>query len=344
MYANIFIGKQSFQFDEKQIATPIGNQVLIRVEACGVCGTDVHIYHGEEGSAEVVQPVVLGHEFAGTVCGVGDMVCTLRNGDHVAVDPNLFCGKCTACRMGRKQLCQNLKATGVTSDGGFAQYCLLSEEQCYRLDNNISFTLGAMAEPIACCLHGIDRAKIKQGESVLVIGGGAIGLIMVQLARLSGASKVVLSEPVEMRRKIGLAVGADAAIDPVSENLNDKLLEILETEGANVVIECAGNVAAASQAVAAAGYGAKILFFSVPSVNAIYELNLFDVYKKELTILGSFINPDTFQRAINLINTGRIDLAPLITHTYPLKQLEEAILMQKSEESIKVCVLPQIID
>lgn len=338
-----FLGAQSqlrFEVRKMQFAPLALNQVLIQNKACGICGTDVHIYEGGKGSADVVPPVVLGHEYSGVVVEIGSAVENVRVGDHVTIDPNMYCGKCTPCRMGRKQNCRNLFALGVNVDGGMAQYSLCPDTQCYRVDERISFDAAAMAEPLACAIHGIDQARIQSGQKVLVIGGGTIGLIMVQLAKLAGACTVVLSEPIAMRREIGLSVGADIAIDPLTENLPQRFLEVAGQEGADVVIECVGKPFAAEQAVTMAGYGATVLLFSVPPVDATIPLPLFEVFQKELRIVGSMINPDTHQRAVNLINAGQIELERLITHRYDLEHVECAIQMQMSSESVKVVVNP----
>ena len=338
MKGTYFLGNGEFETREMPEHALSGKEVLIKVAACGVCGTDVHIFHGDKGSAEVTPPVVLGHELSGTVVSVGKNVTSLTVGDHVTVDPNSYCGQCHYCRIGKKQLCTSLYAVGVNRDGGFAEYCYVPEAQCYRLNEDIPLEFGAMAEPLACCIHGIDNAEIRTGDTVLVVGGGAIGLMMVQLAKLSGASKVILSEPVEMRRRIGLQVGADAVLDPMHENLKERLRELTGESGTDVVIECVGNTAATAQAFEAAKRGTTILLFSVPKAGAIHPLSLEDVYQKELRIVGSMINPDTHQRAVNLINSGRIQLAPIITHRFPIGKLKEAILMQMSNESLKVLV------
>ena len=237
-------------------------------------------------------------------------------------------------------MCQNLYAIGVNRDGGFAQYCVAPETQCYQLDKEVPLKYGAMTEPLACCVHGIDRAGIRQGDTVCVIGGGAIGLLMIQLAKLSGASKVILSEPVAMRREIGKKVGAWACVDPIHEDIKERLKELLGTEGVDVVIECVGTSVAAEQAFLAADRGATILLFSVPKPESIYSLHLEEVFQKELTILGSMINPDTHGRAAALINSGVLKLEPIITHSFSVEQVEEAILMQQSADSIKVIVEP----
>lgn len=338
MKGTYFLGGGQFEtrtMPEHELAE---REVLIKVGACGVCGTDVHIFHGDKGSAEVTPPVVLGHEFSGTVAAVGSGVKRLKAGDRVTVDPNSYCGECHYCRIGKKQLCTNLYAIGVNRDGGFAEYCYAPEAQCYQLDPGVPLKYGAMAEPLACCIHGIDQAQIRAGDTVLVVGGGAIGLMMVQLARLSGASKIILSEPMEMRRKAGLEVGADAVVDPVHEDLKSCILEITGVDGVDVVIECVGSPAATAQAFESAKRGTTLLLFSVPKAGATHPLSLEDVYQKELRIVGSMINPDTHQRAVDMINNGRINFAPIITHCFPVEQVKEAILMQMFSESLKVLV------
>lgn len=340
MKASYFLGDKKFEVRDLPLPE-IGEQdVLVRVAACGVCGTDVHIYHGSKGSTDVKLPVVLGHELAGEVEKIGSQVTTVKPGDHVTIDPNIYCGKCHFCQIGKKQMCQNLYAIGVNRDGGFAQYCVAPETQCYQLDKEVPLKYGAMTEPLACCVHGIDRAGIRQGDTVCVIGGGAIGLLMIQLAKLSGASKVILSEPVAMRREIGKKVGAWACVDPIHEDIKERLKELLGTEGVDVVIECVGTSVAAEQAFLAADRGATILLFSVPKPESIYSLHLEEVFQKELTILGSMINPDTHGRAAALINSGVLKLEPIITHSFSVEQVEEAILMQQSADSIKVIVEP----
>ena len=341
---NFFLGSTNtpkFEVREMDFGDLAPDQVLVRNMSAGICGTDVHIYHGEKGSAAVTPPVVLGHEYSGIVEAVGSGVTTVRAGDHVTVDPNIYCGKCMPCKMGKKQNCEHLFALGVNVNGGFAQYSLVPESQCFLLDPDLDFDVGAMTEPLACALHGIDRAAIRPGQTVLVIGGGPIGLLMVQLARLAGASTVLLSEPVEIRRQIGTQVGADGTIDPIHEDVPRRIEEITGRKGVDVVIECVGRTFAVEQAFAAAGFGATVVLFSVPQVDATSPLPLFDVYSKELTVMGFFINPDTHQRAVNLLNSGRIEIKKLITHTYPLTGVEDAVLMQMSNESIKVVVHPQ---
>ena len=340
MKASRFLGNKTFAVTD--LPTPYAGpgELVLRNQVCGVCGTDVHIYHGEPGSADVNPPVVLGHEYSGEVVEVGKGVTGFAVGDHVTVDPNIYCGHCAYCQNGKKQLCPSMEAIGVTRDGGFAQYSRIPASQAFKLEPTVPWEAAAMAEPLACCLHGIDLAGIQVGDKVCVVGGGAIGLLMVQLAKLSGASQIVLSEPNEKRRQVGLQLGANAALDPTRPDAQEAFAQVLGG-GANVVIECVGNVPAVKSAFQFAGKGATVLLFSVPKVDATFDLPLFDVYKKELTIKGSFVNPDTHARAVALINSGKVDFGPIITHRFPLDQLPEAIAMQMSDASIKVVVEAQ---
>lgn len=337
MKASRFLGNKTFAVADLPTPHAGPGELVLRNQVCGVCGTDVHIYHGEPGSADVNPPVVLGHEYSGEVVEVGEGVTAFAVGDHVTVDPNIYCGHCAYCQNGKKQLCPSMEAIGVTRDGGFAQYSLIPAAQAFKLEPTVPWEAAAMAEPLACCLHGIGLAGIQVGDKVCVVGGGAIGLLMVQLAKLSGASQIVLSEPNEKRRQVGLQLGANTALDPTRPDAQEAFAQVLGG-GANVVIECVGNVPAVKSAFQFAGKGATVLLFSVPKVDATFDLPLFDVYKKELTIKGSFVNPDTHARAVALINSGKVDFGPIITHRFPLDQLPEAIAMQMSDASIKVVV------
>ena len=340
MKASRFLGNKTFAVADLPTPHAGPGELVLRNQVCGVCGTDVHIYHGEPGSADVNPPVVLGHEYSGEVVEVGEGVTGFAVGDHVTVDPNIYCGHCAYCQNGKKQLCPSMEAIGVTRDGGFAQYSRIPASQAFKLEPTVPWEAAAMAEPLACCLHGIDLAGIQVGDKVCVVGGGAIGLLMVQLAKLSGASQIVLSEPNEKRRQVGLQLGANTALDPTRPDAQEAFAQVLGG-GANVVIECVGNVPAVKSAFQFAGKGATVLLFSVPKVDATFDLPLFDVYKKELTIKGSFVNPDTHARAVALINSGKVDFGPIITHRFPLDQLPEAIAMQMSDASIKVVVEAQ---
>lgn len=193
------------------------DDVLLKIHACGVCGTDMHIFDGEEGAAPTPSGTVLGHEFSGEVVAVGTNVKSVLPGDRVCVDPNLLCNSCDWCREGIGHFCENMTGIGTTVNGGFAEYCVVPESQMYRFDSSVPYTAAAMTEPLACCLHGADMCGISQGDCVAVIGGGMIGLLMLQLAKLKGVSKLILAEPVEEKRRLAKSLGADIVFDPLTE-------------------------------------------------------------------------------------------------------------------------------
>ena len=344
MKGNFFLGadkEQKFEMREMNFG-PLGpHDVMVKNMSCGICGTDVHIYHGGEGSATVTPPVVLGHEFSGIVEAVGSEVSVVKPGDHITCDPNKYCGLCRPCRMGKKQNCEHLYAVGVNANGGFAEYSVFDEGQCFKINDDVDFDVAAMTEPLACVIHGIDLANIQPGQNVAVIGTGATGFLMMQMAKIEGAAKVIMCATSDEKCKMALELGADYAINSKKENLVEKIKEYTGSDGVDVAIECVGKIPAVEQAFDIAGLGCKILIFSVPDPGAKVELDLFSLFKKELCITGSIINPATHQRAVNIINSGKVKIKPLITHTFPLTGVEDAIKMQMSKESIKVVVHPQ---
>ncbi|MFI3226577.1 MAG: zinc-dependent alcohol dehydrogenase family protein [Clostridia bacterium] len=324
MKSSVFYSKHNQVIEEREIPKCGAHDVLINVKACGICGTDVHIYEGNPGSADVTGPQILGHEFSGIITEVGENVKTLKVGDRVCVDPNMYCGNCTPCRDGVVHYCENMLSYGVTLDGGFAEYCAVNEKVVYKLGENTSYEQGAMVEPLGCCLHGIDMCEIKAGDKVVVIGGGMIGLLMVQLAKLEGASKVALLEPVQEKRMVGLKMGADIAIDSI--NLDAKAeLKKAGFDNVNVVIECVGRTQTIEQAIDIAGYKGIIMMFGLTGPNDTIAVKPFEVFKKEIVLKASFINPCTQQRALDLIDNARIDVTSMICEVAGLDKLVEIV-------------------
>jgi len=334
MKAAVFYGTGDLRIEERAVPQVGPGQVLVRVAACGICGTDRHIYHGEFATEP---PVIIGHEFAGQVIEVGTGVDELAPGDNVAIDPNIPCGICRPCRRGKIHLCENLRAIGVSQDGGFADLCLLPRAQCYNLPASVSPLAGAMTEPLSCCVRGIDQAGIQVGDTVAVIGGGAIGQMLAQLARLCGATRLVLSDPIPSRREMAISLGAvDTVIDPLHENPL-ALGGVLEG-GADVVIEAVGSVTTTRQAVAWAARGATILWFGVTPPGQMVEVEPNEIFYKELTIRGARINPFTHSRALALLVSGQVRVEPLITRRITLDELPRA-LQEPPGQDVKTVVL-----
>ena len=323
MKSAVFYGKHDLRVEEHEMPKVGPKDVLIQVKACGVCGTDVHIYEGDKGAAEVTPPTILGHEFSGVIAEVGSEVTNYKAGDRVCIDPNCYCGACEPCRNGVVHYCEHMIGYGTTVNGGFAEYCAVNERQVYKLGANTSFEQGAMTEPVACCLHGMDMCEIRPGHQVVVIGGGMIGLLMLQLSRLAGAAKVALLEPVESKREVGKKLGADICIDPIHEDVKARLKE----EGmtwVNTVIECVGRPSTIEQAIDIAGNKAVVMMFGLTKPDETISVKPFEIFRKELVLKASYINPYTQKRALDLIDSG-LDVSSMVYEVADLDELADIL-------------------
>ena len=326
MRAMRFHGAGDLRLEEIPLPEPRPGEARIRPQAVGICGTDAHIFRGEFPCAA---PVVLGHEIGGVVDAVGAGVQGLREGDLVTVQPNTFCGVCRYCRGGREHLCQGMRAYGVHMDGGFAEALVAVAPVIYRLPAGIPARIGCFAEPLACAVHGMDRVALRSGASVLLIGAGAVGLMLARLARLAGAGSITVSEPNAARREAALAFGADRAVEPCA----------LEGEF-DYAIDAVGSPATFEQAVARAARGGTILVFGVAPPHATATVRPYDIFQRELTIVGTLINPYTHQRAVELL--PQMGLEKLDARAFPLARFREAFEAQAGgTAATKVLILPQ---
>ena len=341
MKSAVFYGKHDLRVEEHPMPEVGPHDVLIQVEACGVCGTDVHIYEGDKGAAEVTPPTILGHEFSGVIREVGSEVKKYKAGDRVCIDPNCYCGACDPCRNGVAHFCENMMGYGTTVNGGFAEYCAVDERQVYLLGENTTFEQGAMAEPVACCLHGIDMCEIQPGQQVVIIGGGMIGLLMLQLAKLAGAAKVALLEPVENKREVGRKLGADVCIDPVKEDVKERLAENGMAR-LTVVIECVDRTSTNVQAIEIAGNKAVVMMFGLTKPDEEIAVKPFQVFQKELVLKASYINPYTQKRALDLINSGRLDVSSMVYEVCSLDKLEEILSRPEVRAKGKYVISPKM--
>lgn len=341
MKSAVFYGKHDLRVEETNLPSLGAHDVLIYVKACGVCGTDVHIYEGDKGAAAVTPPTILGHEFSGVIAEVGTAVKNYKKGDRVCVDPNCYCGTCEPCRNGEAHYCENMTGYGTTVNGGFAEYCAVNERQVYLLGKNTSFEQGAMTEPVACCLHGIDMCEIRPGHQVVVIGGGMIGLLMLQLAKLAGAAKLALVEPVESKRELGRKLGADICIDPVSEDIGSAI-KAAGLTWVNTVIECVGRPSTIEQAIEIAGNRAVVMMFGLTKPDEVISVKPFQIFQKEIVLKASFINPYTQKRALDLIDTGRLDVNSMVCEVCGLDKLEDILSNPKLRTNGKYIISPKL--
>ena len=338
MLAAVFETDGSFDVKEISLRPLFPNEALVRVDSAMICATDVHIIAGEQPS---VPPVVLGHEFAGVVEETGNEVTNVTVGDHVSVEPHkAYCGKCKFCRVGKPHMCLEKQAYGVHLNGGFAQFAILPDYALYKVPKDMPMEHAALAENIGCCLHGMDRIDMQFGDSVLILGGGFVGMVMAQLSRLRGCGALIVSEPKAERREMLLKNGADVVVDPLSEDLSAIVAAHTEGLGVDVVIEAAGLLATARIAHTFAARAGKIMYYGlVPPGNTI-ELEPNEIFRKELTLMGSAINPNSHHQTLEIIRSLRLD--GCVTHQFPLRDIAKGIEIAKKGESIKVCIRPNL--
>lgn len=340
MKSAVFYGKHDMRVEESPMPKVGAEDVLIQVKACGICGTDVHIYEGDKGAAEVTPPTILGHEFSGVVAEVGSAVTNVKVGDRVCIDPNCYCGTCDFCRNGIAHYCTDMIGYGTTVNGGFAEYCSVNQRQVYKLGDHTTFEQGAMTEPVACCLHGMDMCNIHPGSSVVIIGGGMIGLLMLQLARLSGAARTALLEPVASKREVAKKLGADICIDPIHEDVKEALAAAGMT-WVNTVIECVGRTSTIEQAIDIVGNKGTVMMFGLTKPDDTISLKPFEVFQKEIELKASYINPYTQKRALELIDSGRLDVSSMVYAVESLDNLAEILAKPELRANGKYIISPE---
>jgi L-iditol 2-dehydrogenase len=315
---------------------PDFDDLLVRVEAAGICGTDRHLYHGE---FPCTPPVTLGHEFSGIIEKLGHGITGFAVGDRITCDPNIACGRCERCHKGKVNLCRNLQAIGIHRDGGMAQFVIVPQKQAFLLPAELNPLHGAFCEPLACCIHGIDIAAIQAGGSVVVLGGGVIGQLTVQLAKIAGATTIIMVTRQKSKRDLALKSGATAALDPAASNYESELIH-LTGGGADVVLECAGVIETVEQAPRLARPGGKVVIIGVVSQGIKVSYEPFDLLFREVSILTSFLNPFTHRRAADMIAGGHIKIDPLISRCISIEEAPAAIASPPAPGEVKVLIVP----
>lgn len=313
-------------------------EVLVKVEAAGICGSDRHILHG---TYPANYPVILGHEFSGIVTQ-SSATSKFKIGSRVNVNPNIACQKCKNCKMGIINLCANNIAHGVNRNGGLANFVTVPETQLFELPLSLDPRFGALCEPLACCIQGIELAQIRAGDSVAIIGGGIIGQLMVQLAKLAGAAVVMLSTRQKFRRDISEKLGATHSIDPTGLTSNDKYIGPagVAPGGFDVVIECVGVKETLKQSLEIARSGGTVILFGVMAQDEKFEITPFDIFVRQLRIQGAFTGSKVHQKAAAMVAEGILKLEPLITHEVNLEEVPKILSGQPLSGELKTLVLP----
>ncbi|MEJ2637438.1 MAG: alcohol dehydrogenase catalytic domain-containing protein [Calditrichia bacterium] len=334
MQALLFRRGAGLALTKLPIPEPGDSEVLVEVHFAGICGTDIHIMAGEAPSAEEVVP---GHEFAGKVVAVGKNIKHLNINDMVAVDPNNYCGWCVHCRKGQVNFCENLSPVGVDRNGGWAEYSLVPGSQAYRLPRDLSPAWGSLTEPMSCILHGWDRLQPLAADSrILIIGSGIVGLLWGTLLKHHGYEQVLFSEINDLRRSIASELGFPATSPQQIAEKN-----VYDRSGFDIIIDCSGNPQAISEAMKLLNPLGKFLFFGVCPQHSQLQLKPFDIFKKELTLLGSVINPFTFSRAIDFLKRVGLSVENFGIKFFSLRDFQEAIQQIKKGEVNKAIFRPR---
>jgi 2-desacetyl-2-hydroxyethyl bacteriochlorophyllide A dehydrogenase len=309
---------------------PEPGEAVVRVGACGICGTDLHILDGEFPPAPY--PIIPGHEAAGTVVVVGGEG-VLAVGDRVGIDPSLSCRHCEYCRMGRGNLCSYWGAVGDTRDGALAEYVRVPMENLYRIPDTMDFHAAALIEPVSCAIHGLDRLGLRLGDDVLVCGAGTMGLIMASLIRHAGAARVAVVDTNEDRLRHASRMGfVDAAV---------RVGDLAGAgSGFDKAVDATGAPPAIAQCLESVRRGGTVMVFGVAPAGAQIPIEPFRIYNEEITIVGSMAVLDSYGRAIQTVASGVVDASALVTHRLPLVEIDEALRVARRGEGLKVQITP----
>ncbi|MDK2799254.1 MAG: L-iditol 2-dehydrogenase [Clostridiales bacterium] len=320
---------------------PGPGQVKIEVKAAGICGSDLHIYH-DDIAIPLNPPVVTGHEFCGVVAEVGEGVTDWKPGDRVTSETAYsFCGTCPYCITGYYNLCNNRRTLGYWYNGAFAKYTVVPQERVHALPDNVDFVSGALLEPLACITHAVlELTTITVGDVVLVVGPGAIGLATLQVAKAQGATVVVSGTSVDKERlEMAKKLGADYTINVMEEDLQKFIFELTKGRGVDVVFECSGVARAADDAlkvIKKQGQFTQIGLFSKP-----ITIDFEKICYKELKVTGSLGSRWTsWEKAIQLLESGKVQTKPLVSHQMPITEWEKAFKMFENKEGLKLVLTP----
>ena len=318
-------------------------ELLVRIEASGICGSDVVEWYRMKSA-----PLVLGHEIAGAVEEVGEGVAAFLPGDRVMATHHVPCNTCRYCLSGHHQVCDTLRSTHF-DPGGFAEYVRLPalnvDRGTFRLPDHVSFEEGAFLEPLACVIRGQRKTGLRAGQSVLVIGSGMSGLLHIGLARAAGAGRIVGTDVHPFRLAAARRLGADEAI-AATEDVPGRFRDLNEGRGADLVVICTAALSAVEQAFRSVDRGGTILMFALPDPETAYPMPLFGLWNDDVTLVHSYAGaPRDILEALDLVATGRVDVKPMITHRLDLAETAEGFrLVSEAGESLKVIVEPHRIE
>jgi len=320
---------RELSLDMQNMLNPPQGWITIRVNASGICGTDLHIFLGEYLGD---YPIIPGHEFSGDVVAIGDKVDKFQIGDRVAIEPNLSCGICDACLHNRQHFCEDWQAIGVTMSGGMATHVIVPQQAAFTI-GDLSFEEAAFMEPLSCVIHGVGLIGSALGAQILLIGAGPIGMLLLRTLKNIGAARLDIIEKNESRRNFAAAERTGQVFSDFSQ---------VKKEHYDIVVDATGVISVLEQCISYVRPAGKILFFGVPPKGKVMTIEPFKLYNKELTIMSSYTSLRNSKQAIDLISVGRIVVKDLISHRLPLNELEDGLrlVLDGKEPSMKVMIFP----
>ena len=313
------------------------DEVRVAVEAASICGTDVHLLNDPPGFIGT-KGIVLGHECVGTVESAGEGVSGLKAGDRVVLEPNVACGYCHYCKTGVPNMCENDVILGVTADGVFAEYFVAPEKAPTKIPQDLPADIAFFTEPVNCVMGAVNKIRLLPGETVLVLGAGPIGLYFVMLLKSNGAGKVIVSEPSEYRAKYALECGADVVINPIKEDLSQKVKELTQGLGADVTVDAVGVLS--PDAIACTRRAGKIVLFG--QNGAVTEkICQNDITRNGLTVYGNYIGLYSMTPTVKMLSSDLLPLEKIITHRLPLEDFGKGLEAMRKGEALEVVLYPQ---
>ena len=347
MLAAVYHGPKDLRVEEVPVPKIGNGEILIRVLSASICGTDLRIFHGDHRMYTPGTVRIPGHEFAGTIEEIGAGVTGYSVGQRVFCAPNTGCGHCLQCITGNNNLCANYEAIGITLDGSFAEYVRVPANSVQQgnvilVSETIEPAVAALVEPFACVLRGQNALRIHPGEVVLIIGAGPIGIMHLKLARVRGAGRIIVSEPIAERAAQASSMGADRVVDPNSEDLESVLEDESQGHGADAIIVAAPSHSAQETALNLAAISGRINFFGgLPKDRPSINLNSNLVHYKELVITGTTAcsTADCWQAA-RMLNSGLVNLSDLISQRFPLRDGQAAFAAAENRRSLKIVFEP----
>jgi D-arabinitol dehydrogenase (NADP+) len=339
MKALVYDAPKKFSIREVDVPKYGDNQVLIKVIACGICKTDVHIHNGHFLSEFPLTP---GHEFTGIVEAAGRKVTAFKPGDRVVADNTVLCGECYYCRKNQPLYCENFYSLGVTGPGGFAEYVAVNQDKVFRIKDSLSFDEASFAEPTACAVHGMDMIDVQYGDNVLMFGAGPTGIILAQLLKHGGAGNMVVAAPSRFKLDILDGMGIETImIERDNDSVNEAAIKEICPQGYDIIIDATGSSKITQACFKYAKKGSKIVIYGVCDEADKISISPYEIFANEYKIIGSFAQTHCFDRAINALETGMVRVKELVSHRFSLSEYEKGLeTVMNGKESLKVLITP----